>query len=71
MTVRTKIETRLDALEEALQAGEHLKSAEGVLYTLILIQHASKFWRVLTDEERKDDFAVCRLFEVTAQQFSN
>lgn len=42
MTVRTKIETRLDALEEALQAGEHLKSAEGVLYTLILIQHGKQ-----------------------------
>ena len=66
MTVRTKIETRLDALEEALQAGEHLKSAEGVLCTLILIQHASKFWRVLTDEER--DFVNAARFAVEEEQ---
>lgn len=62
MTVQTKIAKRLDALENALRAGEHLKSAEGVLYTLLLIHHVSKFWRVLTDEER--DFVNAARFAV-------
>jgi hypothetical protein len=52
MNVRMKIQTRLDALEAQLKAGEHLRSAEGVIAVLTTIGALSKFWRVMTDEER-------------------
>ena len=52
MNVRVKIQTRLDALETQLKAGEHLHSAEGVIAVLTTIASVSKFWRVLSDEER-------------------
>ena len=52
MNVRMKIQTRLDALEAQLKAGEHLRSAEGVIAVLTTIASVSKFWRVMTDEER-------------------
>ncbi len=52
MDVRTKIKTRLDTLEAQLKAGDHLKSAEGTLQVLITIGSVTKFWRVLSDEER-------------------
>lgn len=52
MNVRMKIQTRLDALEDQLKAGKHLKSAEGVIAVLSTISSVSKFWRVMTDEER-------------------
>ncbi|MCR9126755.1 MAG: hypothetical protein NXH82_11570 [Rhodobacteraceae bacterium] len=47
-----KIQTRLEMLETQLKAGEHLRSAEGVIAVLMTIGAVSKFWRVLTDEER-------------------
>lgn len=52
MNVRMKIQTRLDTLEAQLKAGEHLRSAEGVMAVLNTIASVSKFWRVMTDEER-------------------
>lgn len=52
MNVRMKVQTRLDALEKQLKAGEHLRSAEGVIAVLTTIASVSKFWRVMTDEER-------------------
>jgi hypothetical protein len=52
MNVREKIQTRLDTLETFLKAGEHLKSAEGVIAVLTTIASVSKFWRMMTDEER-------------------
>jgi hypothetical protein len=52
MNVRMKIQTRLDTLESQLQAGEHLRSAEGVIAVLTTIGALSKFWRVMNDEER-------------------
>ena len=52
MTVRHKIQTRLDRLEAQLKAGEHLRSAEGVVAVLTTIASVTKFWRVMTDEER-------------------
>lgn len=52
MNVRMKIQTRLDTLEAQLKAGEHLRSAEGVIAVLTTIASVSKFWRVMTDEER-------------------
>lgn len=52
MNVRMKIQTRLDALEAQLKAGEHLRSAEGMIAVLTIISTVSKFWRAMTDEER-------------------
>ena len=52
MNVRDKIQTRLDTLEAQLKAGEHLRSAEGVIAVLMTIASVSKFWRVMTDEDR-------------------
>ncbi len=52
MNVRVKIQARLDALETQLKAGEHLHSVEGVIAVLTTIASVSKFWRVLSDEER-------------------
>jgi len=52
MSVRVKIQTRLDALEAQLKAGEHLRSVEGMTAVLTTISSVSKFWRVMTDEER-------------------
>lgn len=52
MTVREKIQRRLDDLEAKLQAGEHLDSVQGLITVLVAIDSVSKFWRVLTDEER-------------------
>ena len=52
MNVLMKIQTRLDILEKQLKAGEHLRSAEGVIGVLMTIASVSKFWRVMTDDER-------------------
>lgn len=52
MNVRMKIQTRLDTLEAQLKTGEHLRSAEGVIAVLTTIGAVSKFWRVMSDEER-------------------
>lgn len=52
MNVRMKLQTRLDALEAQLQAGEHLRSAEGMITVLTTIASVSKFWRIMSDTER-------------------
>jgi hypothetical protein len=52
VTVREKIQRRLDDLEAKLQAGEHLDSVQGLIGVLVAIDSVSKLWRVLTDEER-------------------
>ncbi|UWQ18956.1 hypothetical protein [Jannaschia sp. M317] len=52
MNVREKTQTRLDTLETQLKAGDHLQSAEDVIAVLTTIASVSKFWRVLTDDER-------------------
>ena len=52
MNVRMKIQARLDTLEAQLKAGEHLRSAEGMIAVLNTISSVSKFWRTMTDEER-------------------
>ena len=52
MNVQDKIQTRLDRLEALLKAGEHLKSAEGVIAVLTTVGQVSKFWRAMTDEDR-------------------
>lgn len=52
MNVRERIQARLDTLEAQLKAGEHLKSAEGVIAVLTTIASVSKFWRIMTDEDQ-------------------
>lgn len=52
MNVRDKVQTRLDRLETLLKAGEHLKSAEGVIAVLLAIGAVTKFWRAMNDNER-------------------
>jgi len=52
MTLRDKINHRMDELENSLLAGHHLKSAEGVVAVLDLISSIAKFASILSDEER-------------------
>jgi hypothetical protein len=52
LDIKEKIAARLDDLEEHLLAGEHLKSAEGVVAVLNLIAYIAKFTSVLTSAER-------------------
>jgi hypothetical protein len=47
-----KIKVRLDDLAKHLIAGDHLKSAEGVVVVLDMIASITKFTSVLSDEER-------------------
>lgn len=54
-TVREKIKTRLDQLEASLKAEKHLLSIsdeDEILEVYKLTESISKFWRILTDEER-------------------
>ena len=54
-TIREKIESRLDQLEADLKSGKHLlnhASEDEMLEVYKLTESISKFWRVLTDEER-------------------
>lgn len=62
-TIREKIKTRLDELEVSLKAGKHLlehASEDKILEIYKLTESVSKFWRILTDEE-KDFVQVARI----------
>lgn len=52
MSIKEKIAMRLDALEKHLVAGDHLKSAEGVVAVLDLISSIAKFSSVLSSADR-------------------
>ena len=52
MNIKEKIVARVDDLEKHLLAGDHLKSAEGVVAVLDLIASIAQFCSVLSDEER-------------------
>ena len=52
MNIKEKISARLDDLAKHLLAGDHLKSAEGVVAVLDIIASIAKFTSVLSDEER-------------------
>lgn len=52
MNVKEKIVARLDDLENHLRAGEHLKSAEGVVAVLDLIAFIAKFASALSSADR-------------------
>jgi hypothetical protein len=51
-TIRAKIETRLNNLEAALNAGRHLKDGNELIEVLELIESISKFWSILDDGQR-------------------
>ena len=62
-TIREKIKSRLDELEENLKCRKHLlehASKDEVVEIYKLTESISKFWRVLTDEE-KDFIQVARV----------
>ena len=62
-TIREKIKSRLDELEANLKSGKHLlehASEDEVVEVYKLTESISKFWRVLTDEE-KDFIQVARV----------
>ena len=52
MNIKEKIAARLDDLAKHLLAGDHLKSAEGVVAVLDIIASIAKFTSLLSDEER-------------------
>lgn len=62
-TIREKITSRLDQLEADLKGGKHLlehASEEEMLEVYKLTDSISKFWRVLTDDE-KDFIQTARI----------
>lgn len=62
-TIREKIKSRLDKLEAHLKCRKHLLehvSEDEVVEVYKLTESISKFWRVLTDEE-KDFIQVARI----------
>lgn len=64
MSIRSRISTRLDDLEHRLKSDDHLK-LDGVGSVELLISSISKFWSVLTEEER--DFVAAARFAVEEQ----
>jgi len=63
-TIRAKIEARLDALEESLQRQDHLADP---VTALELIGSISKFYSVLTEEQR--DFIQAARWAVSEQKW--
>lgn len=54
-SVREKIKSRLDELEASLKAGKHLlanSDEDEMLEVYKLTESISKFWRILSDEEK-------------------
>ena len=66
-TIREKIKTRLDLLERDLKASKHLYSEKDndTLEVIKLVESISKFWRILTDEEK--DFVHAARIAITEQ----
>lgn len=61
--IREKITSRLDQLEADLKSGKHLldhASEDEMLEVYKLTESISKFWRVLTDDE-KDFIQAARI----------
>ena len=68
-TIREKIKSRLDELEENLKNGKHLlekSDDDDIREVLELILSVGKFTRVLTDEEK--DFVQCAMIALTEQK---
>lgn len=66
MSIKDKISVRLDDLAKHLLAGDHLRSAEGVVAVLDIIASITKFTSVLSDEER--DFINAARMAVAAKK---
>lgn len=65
MTVKQKIEDRLDKLEAALKAGQHLGKTEDLETVIKLLMSLQKFFRVMTEEQR--DFLNAAMLAVEDQ----
>lgn len=50
MSIEEKIKERLDSIEEKMKKQLHLKDSDSILEE---ISNVSKFWSVLTDEEKE------------------
>ena len=62
-TIREKITSRFDQLEAELKSGKHLLASsdeEEMLEVYKLTESISKFWRILSDEE-KDFIQAARI----------
>ena len=67
-TIREKIKSRLDELEENLKCRKHLlehASEDEVVEVYKLTESISKFWRVLTDEDK--DFILAARIAILEQ----
>ena len=68
-TIREKITSRLDQLEADLEAGKHLleyASEDEMLEVYKLTESVSKFWPILTDEEK--DLIQCARIAILEQK---
>ena len=52
MNIREKIKVRLSSVEIFLREGKHLASDEGKAEAEALVESASKFFSILSDEDR-------------------
>ena len=69
-TIREKITSRLDQLEAYLKAGKHLlehASEDEMLQVYKFTESISKFWPILTDEEK--DFIQAARIAIFEQKF--
>lgn len=66
--IKEKIQNRLDLLEQNLKAGNYLQSKKDndLLAVDQLIESISKFWRILTDEEK--DFVQAARIAIKEQR---
>lgn len=68
-TIKEKIKNRLDELEASLKAGKHLlecASEEEMLEVYKLTESISKFWLILSDDEK--DFIQCARIAILEQK---
>ena len=68
-SVKEKVKNRMDELEAHLKAGKHLlecASEEEMLEVYKLTESVSKFWRILSDEEK--DLIQCARIAILEQK---
>lgn len=68
-TIREKIKSRLDQLEADLKSGKHLldhASEDEMLEVYKLTESVSKFWRILSNEEK--DFVQAARIAILEQK---
>jgi hypothetical protein len=68
-TIREKITSRFDQLEADLKSGKHLlenSDEDEMLEVYKLTENVSKFWRILSDEEK--DLIQCARIAILEQK---